>query len=100
MEALPRQMPLRLPAALHEDLKTAAAAEGLSLNQYCLFLLARHGGDSAAARRQRGEELLKFLAEAQVLQRELEKQKLSGPQREKEPEQTPKQRYKKLHGRP
>lgn len=98
MDPLPRQMPLRLPASLHDQLKTAASAEGLSLNQYCLYLLARHGGESPAARRRRGEDLLKFLAEAQILQKELEKEKIPRPKASEMPEETPLQRFKNLYG--
>ncbi len=35
-------MPLRIPRSLHKILKEQAAREGVSLNQYCLFLLALH----------------------------------------------------------
>jgi len=36
------RMTLRLPASLYEALKTAAAEDGLPLNTYCLYILARH----------------------------------------------------------
>ena len=39
------QMPLRIPRSLHKCLKEQAEREGVSLNQYCLFLLALHAGD-------------------------------------------------------
>ncbi len=39
------QMPLRIPRSLHKSLKEQAQHEGVSLNQYCLFLLALHGGE-------------------------------------------------------
>lgn len=38
-------MPLRLPRSLHRRLKEQAGREGVSLNQYCLFLLALHAGE-------------------------------------------------------
>ena len=39
------QMPLRIPRSLHRRLKEQAQREGVSLNQYCLFLLALHAGE-------------------------------------------------------
>lgn len=36
------RMTLRLPHSLYEALKTAAAADGLPLNTYCLYVLSRH----------------------------------------------------------
>lgn len=39
------QMPLRIPKSLHRRLKEQADREGVSLNQYCLFLLALHAGE-------------------------------------------------------
>lgn len=36
------QLTLRLPASLHAALKEAAAADGLPLNTYCLYILSRH----------------------------------------------------------
>ena len=39
------QMPLRIPRSLHRSLKEQADREGVSLNQYCLFLLALHAGE-------------------------------------------------------
>ncbi len=38
-------MPLRIPRSLHQQLKEQADREGVSLNQYCLFLLALHAGE-------------------------------------------------------
>lgn len=38
-------MPLRIPRSLHKRLKKLAHQEGVSLNQYCLFLLALHAGE-------------------------------------------------------
>lgn len=37
-----KQLTLRLPASLHEALLGAAAAEGMPVNTYCLYILARH----------------------------------------------------------
>ena len=34
------QFKLRLPKSLHRDLSEQAKAEGISMNQYCLYLLA------------------------------------------------------------
>lgn len=38
-------MPLRIPRSLHKRLKEFARREGVSLNQYCLFLLALHASE-------------------------------------------------------
>ena len=94
------QMPLRLPVTLHRALKRAAEQEGVSLNQYCLFLLASRVPDTMLKtdeRRQRGEELLRFLTEAHALQ-----QAMRGPSRqgqEVKPKETPSQRWKHLYGK-
>ncbi len=90
------QMPLRVPEELHKDLKAAAAAEGLSLNQYCLYLLARHGARSEELARRKGEELLRFWEEAAVLQAQLEKDRESGS--ESAPIETPSLRWERLYG--
>ncbi|MBI2345953.1 MAG: toxin-antitoxin system HicB family antitoxin [Deltaproteobacteria bacterium] len=45
METPSGQMPLRIPVSLHKRLKELAYHEGVSLNQYCLFLLALHAGE-------------------------------------------------------
>lgn len=45
MEISSGQMPLRIPRTLHKRLKEQAEREGVSLNQYCLFLLALHAGE-------------------------------------------------------
>ena len=66
-------MILRLPGSLHEQLKRAARAEGVSLNQYCLYSLASHTPTTQELETQRAEELLKFIQEAQILQKEMEK---------------------------
>jgi len=65
------QMPLRLPKSLHQDLKFAAEAEGISLNQYCLYLLTKHTATREQVLSARAEHLLRFLAEAHELQKEL-----------------------------
>jgi len=39
------QMPLRVPRSLHKRLKNLAQREGVSLNQFCLFLLTLHAGE-------------------------------------------------------
>jgi len=36
------RLTLRLPTSLYEALKEAAAEDGLPLNTYCLYILARH----------------------------------------------------------
>lgn len=33
---------LRLPVSLHEALKKEAAKEGVSLNQYCIYILSKN----------------------------------------------------------
>ena len=70
-------MPLRIPVSLHEDLKKAAASEGVSLNQYCLYLLSRHVRSSRELMRSKAEQLFTFLEEAHALQREINKKELS-----------------------
>lgn len=69
------QMPLRLPRSLHFQLKAGALHEGVSLNQYCLYLLAAHARPVKAALTQKAEDALRFIAQAQGFQRELEKGK-------------------------
>lgn len=66
-------MPLRIPTSLHETIKLAARHEGVSLNQYCLYLLSHHLKTPEEYKTQKAEELLKFLEEASVLQKELGK---------------------------
>jgi len=36
------QFKLRIPKSLHRDLAEHAKAEGISMNQYCLYLLSRN----------------------------------------------------------
>jgi len=43
------QFKLRLPKSLHRDLSEQAKAEGISMNQYCLYLLAMNSAKHAAA---------------------------------------------------
>jgi hypothetical protein len=88
------QMPLRIPASLHRSLKIAAKREGVSLNQYCLYLLARHVKSDQDWDREKGEALLTFLEEAQVMQAELAKGKKQGYA--PEAEETPFSLFKKL----
>ena len=41
LEEYSGKLVIRLPRSLHKELKEAAAAEGVSLNQYMLYKLAR-----------------------------------------------------------
>lgn len=66
-----RQMPLRIPEELHRDIQEEAKRRGMSLNQYCLYLLSRHTPTAQEARTQRAEELLQFVSQAQHLQKNL-----------------------------
>lgn len=88
-----RQMPLRVPEELHKDIQWEARRRGMSLNQYCLYLLSRHTPKAKEELTQRGEELLKFIEQAEVLQKSI------GPTRS--PKQKPifslKRRLKKIH---
>ena len=43
------QFKLRLPKSLHRDLSEQARAEGISMNQYCLYLLAMNNAKHVAA---------------------------------------------------
>lgn len=86
-----------MPSALHVDLKAAAKQEGMSLNQYCLYLLSRHTPKSQAAQSQRAEELLKFVVQAQKFQKELNP--ISMRYRKAVPEISLKRRLKKLSGK-
>lgn len=91
------QMPLRIPGSLHQELKDIAALEGLSLNQYCLYVLSRHQNQSELAKRHRAENLLRFLSEAQLLEQALNKNASPPPRsRAQAPEETPLSRWKKL----
>lgn len=92
------QMPLRIPHSLHRGLKDAAKAEGVSLNQYCLYLLARNVTHPPTAATRKGENLLAFLEEARLLQAELDKNRPAQVVTEK-PEATPLTRLKTLYGK-
>ena len=89
------QMPLRSPISPHEALQAGCESEGVSLNQYCLYILSRYAANDQAISQKRGEELLQFLAQAQALQKELvgEKQ-VSKPQ-----PFSLKKRWRKIHGK-
>ncbi len=89
-------MPLRLPQSLHDALKRCARLEGVSLNQYCLYLLARYSGNDRLMDEKKAEELLTFLEEAQHLQKELRPE--AKKQLAEAPKETPISRWKKLHG--
>lgn len=89
------QMPLRIPATLHEDLKKAAEEEGLSLNQYCLYLLARHCRRPGSSQSDKLVKLVKFVAEAQAFQKEMRK----NPPRVAKMAETPARRLRRLYGR-
>lgn len=41
-ESYSGQFKLRLPKSLHRELAEQARAEGISMNQYCLYLLSRN----------------------------------------------------------
>ena len=43
------QFKLRLPKSLHRDLSEQARAEGISMNQYCLYLLAMNSAKHVQA---------------------------------------------------
>ena len=90
------QMPLRLPRSLHGLLKKMAEREGVSLNQYCLYLLARYsGGEQMLIQDKKGEELMHFLEEAQALQKEMN----SPAAIRTLPQETPPMRWKELYGK-
>lgn len=91
------KMPLRVPVSLHLSLKESARREGVSLNQYCLYLLARHSGADPDLNREKGEALLRFLEEARILQRELRGHKKTSE--EVKPQETALQRWKRIYGK-
>jgi hypothetical protein len=93
------QMPLRLPMSLHKTLKAAAAQEGVSLNQYCLYLLSRYTKTPPSQDQKHGETLLQFLEEAQLLQKEM-RANLSSPSTQTDTQETPLSRWKRLHEKP
>lgn len=73
----PTQMPLRIPSQLHKELKIAAKKEGLSLNQYALFILTRFGIDPKNLheyeKSARLWEVLRFWDESQLITKALKK---------------------------
>lgn len=89
-------MPLRIPASLHQALKQAAYREGVSLNQYCLYLLANQVGSEEAWMKKKGEDLLYFLEEAKVMQKEFDKSRPAPPS--PSPRETPRLRFQRLYG--
>ncbi len=66
-----QQMPLRVPEELHRDIQVEAQRRGMSLNQYCLYLLSRYTPKAKEELTRRGEELFQFIAQAQHLQENL-----------------------------
>ncbi len=92
------QILLRLPRELHQEIKRAAEIEGLSVNQYCLYLLARHTTLKEDQMSRKAESLLQFLEQARVFQKELEKNKKGLKTPKELPLETPKERYHHLHG--
>jgi len=88
-----QQMPLRIPKDLHRDIRAEAKKRGMSLNQYCLFLLARHTPKAKEKLSQRGEDLLQFIEQARVLQEKLNPTLSAKPK----PIFSLKRRLKKIH---
>lgn len=87
-------MPLRVPRQLHEELKLLASLEGMSLNQYCLFLLSRFSTHPESMATQRAENLLRFWQESHLLQKAMSEKK---PKKREPLAETPQQRLKKLY---
>lgn len=46
------QFKLRLPKSLHRELAEESRREGISMNQYCLYLLSKNGGQAAERQKQ------------------------------------------------
>jgi antitoxin HicB len=44
------QFKLRLPKSLHKELAEKSKQEGISMNQYCLYLLSKNSGFSVENR--------------------------------------------------
>jgi len=91
------QMPLRIPSTLHTILKEMANLEGVSLNQYCLFLLANSVAHHDDWMKKKAENLLRFLEEGHLLQ-----EQFSNQQKKKVTEaifESPSIRFKKLYGK-
>jgi antitoxin HicB len=40
------QFKLRIPKSLHRELAEESKREGISMNQYCLYLLSKNGGQT------------------------------------------------------
>ena len=57
----PDNFKLRLPRALHRQLSTNAKSEGVSMNQYCLYLLASGVGENRSAYRKNKTRIVKIL---------------------------------------
>lgn len=93
------QMPLRLPFSLHQDLKIGAESEGISLNQYCLYLLARSFKEPEEIKTKKLQETLTFLEQAQVFQKQLKKNRTPPLSKKEVVYETPKQRLKKLYAK-
>ena len=88
-----RQMPLRVPEELHRDIQLEAKRRGMSLNQYCLYLLSRHTPKAKEEMTRRGEELLQFISQAHYLQNSI----TPSPPKKQDPIFSLKRRLKKLH---
>lgn len=93
-----QQMPLRVPPELHEAIKKTAQAQGMSLNQYCLYVLARSVPLTQSLYSQKAENLLSFVDDAHKLNLEMAKHRKHTPT-EVAPQETPKSRLKKIHAR-
>ena len=65
------QFKLRIPKSLHRDLALHAKREGISMNQYCLYLLARNDAeyDKTATDKKRSDESPAFFAHLSPLSR-------------------------------
>ena len=47
MESYSGQFKLRIPKSLHKSLTEHAKREGISMNQYCVYLLSKNDATSA-----------------------------------------------------
>lgn len=99
MSSLYTQMPLRLPFSLHRDLKIGAESEGVSLNQYCLYLLARSFKKPEEIKTKKLQETLNFLEQARLFQKQLKKNRTTPLNKKEVVYETPKQRLKKLYAK-
>lgn len=45
------QFKLRIPKSLHRTLATASKREGISMNQYCLYLLSKNSSEAVIVKR-------------------------------------------------